>query len=116
MIHTAPDASYAKPIAELAKFEVQDLLKDVKAKIFAKSSFGIRSLKRIFKAMDANGNCKLECDDFRWGLLDFGIQVSPEEAQEILSHFDTDKNGSVDFNEFIGCLKGDLNERRLECV
>jgi len=97
MIHTAPDASYARPIAELAKFDVVDLIKDVKSKIFAKSSFGIRGLKRIFSAMDANENCKLECDDFRWGLMDFGIQVSPEEAQEILNHFDTDKNGVVDF-------------------
>ena len=105
LIHTAPDASYARPIAELAKFDVVDLIKDVKSKIFAKSHFGIRSLKRIFSAMDANGNCKLECDDFRWGLMDFGIQVSPEEAQEILNHFDTDKNGVVDFQEFIRCLK-----------
>ena len=105
MIHTAPDASYARPIAELAKFDVADLLKDIKAKIFQKSSFGIRSLQRIFRAMDQNGNCKLECDDFRWGLMDFGIQVTPEEAQEILNHFDTDKNGVVDFQEFLRCLK-----------
>ena len=105
MIHTAPDASYARPIAELAKFDVADLLKDIKAKIFQKSSFGIRSLNRIFKAMDANGNKKLECDDLRWGLMDFGIQCTPEEAQEILNHFDTDKNGVVDFQEFIRCLK-----------
>ena len=34
IIHTAPDASYARPIAELAKFDVADLLRDIKAKIF----------------------------------------------------------------------------------
>lgn len=33
-----------------------------------------------------------------------------------MNHFDSDKNGSVDFNEFLRSLKGDLNERRLECV
>jgi Ca2+-binding EF-hand superfamily protein len=42
--------------------------------------------------------------------------LSVEEAQEILNHFDSNKNGSVDFNEFIRTLKGELNERRIACV
>jgi len=116
MIQTAPDANFARPIADLAKFEIGDLIKDIKAKIFSRSSFGLRSLNRIFRKMDERGDRRLDVDDFRWGLLDFGIQVSPEEAQEVLNHFDSDKNGSVDFQEFLRSLKGDLNERRLECV
>jgi hypothetical protein len=108
-INTAPEASYARPIADLAKFEIGDLIKDVKAKIFARSSFGLRSLMRIFRKMDERGDHRLDVDDFRWGLLDFGIQVSVEEAQEILNHFDSDKNGSVDFNEFLRSLKVSYN-------
>jgi hypothetical protein len=30
--------------------------------------------------MDINGNAMLDVDDFRWGFLDFGIQVTKEEA------------------------------------
>jgi len=48
-------------------------LKDIKSKIFQRSGFGVRALDRIFKAMDADGSKTLDVDDFRWGLLDFGI-------------------------------------------
>jgi len=41
-LQTAPDASYARPIEDLAKFDVNDLIKDLKAKIFEKSCFGVR--------------------------------------------------------------------------
>ena len=101
----APNATYAAPIEELHKFNIEDLIAEVKAKLLDRSSGGIKGIARIFKAMDDTGDRKLDVDDFRWGLLDFGIQVSVEEAQEILNHFDTDKNGSVDFNEFLRTLK-----------
>lgn len=70
-----------------------------------RSAFGIRGLARIFKAMDENGNKKLECDDFRWGLMDYGVSVSKEEAAEILNHFDKNGDGKVDFDEFLGTLR-----------
>jgi len=56
MIQTAPDSSYARNIEDLSKFTIEDLIKEVKAKIFERSSFGIRALGRIFSAMDENGN------------------------------------------------------------
>ena len=70
-----------------------------------RSAFGIRGLARIFKAMDENGNKKLECDDFRWGLMDYGVSVTKEEATEILNHFDRNGDGRVDFDEFLVCLR-----------
>lgn len=114
---TAPDASYARAIEDLEKFEISDLITDIKRKILERSSFGIRGIARIFKAMDDNGNRNLDVDDFRWGLIDFGISVSKEEAAEILVHFDKDKNGSVNFDEFLRAVKGDtLNEKRAALV
>ena len=55
--------------------------------------------------MDENGNKGLDVDDFRWGLMDYGISITKEEAGEILTHFDTDKNGCVNFNEFLVTLR-----------
>lgn len=31
--------------------------------------------------MDENGSKTLDVDDFRWGLKDYGITISKEEAQ-----------------------------------
>lgn len=62
--------------------------------------------------MDEKGDGKLDVDDFRWGFIDFGIQMSKEESEEVLKAFDRDGNGQVDFNEFLVTLKGDLNAKR----
>ena len=67
---------------------------------------------RIFKVMDNNKNGLLDVDDFRWGLMDYGITLSKEEAVQVLKHFDRDGNGSVDFNEFIRIIRGELNASR----
>ena len=55
--------------------------------------------------MDNNGNRLLDVDDFRWGLKDYGITISKDEADQVLKYFDRDGNGQVDFNEFLRALK-----------
>jgi len=60
------------------------LIADIKTKILERSNNGISGLSRIFKAMDENGNKGLDVDDFRWGLKDFGIQITKDEAEQIL--------------------------------
>lgn len=102
---TAPAASYAVPIEELNKFTIDDLIKEIKSKIVERSANGIRGIARIFKAMDENGSRTLDVDDFRWGLKDYGVTISKEEAQQVLDHFDRDRNGQVDFNEFLRAIK-----------
>ena len=76
----APDASFSQAIEELDKFTIDDLVKEIKAKIVSRSANGIRGIARIFKMMDDKGDRKLDVDDFRWGLIDFGINVSKGEA------------------------------------
>jgi len=46
-------------------------MKDIRAKVHEKSCMGMRALAAIFQAMTADS--RVECEDFRWGLLDFGI-------------------------------------------
>ena len=104
-IQHATDTSYSREIADLQKFDVNDLIKDIKNKILVRSAFGIRGIARIFKAMDENGNRMLEGDDFRWGLMDYGVSVSKEESAEILNHFDKNGDGRVNFDEFLVTLR-----------
>lgn len=65
------------------------------------SEAGVTTLEAIFSAMDQKGDQKLDVDDFRWGLMDFGIQLSKDEATQLLEKFDIDKNGTVNYKEFI---------------
>ena len=77
---TSPSPAYAQPIEALNSFTIDDLIREVKAKIIERSANGIRGIAKIFKAMDENGNHMLDVDDFRWGLKDYGITLSKEEA------------------------------------
>lgn len=53
---TAPNESYNQPMEELQKFNIDDLIEEIKAKLLQRSSGGIKGIARIFKAMDDNGN------------------------------------------------------------
>jgi len=56
MFMTASDPSFAKPIEELHKFTIEDLIAEIKNKVLERSAGGIKGISRIFKAMDDNGN------------------------------------------------------------
>lgn len=102
---------------QLNKFTIQDLIREIKAKIYERSaSGGLRGLSKIFKTMDNNNNGKLDLDDFRWGLMDFGLQLTKDEATKVLDHFDRDGNGQVDFNEFLTTIRGSLPDSRKKVV
>ena len=78
-------------------------MKDLKSKIAMRSLYGLKALTRIFKAMDTKGDKMLDVDDFRWGLMDFGIQISKDEGLELLNNFSKDAsaiNFEVFLNEF----------------
>lgn len=116
MVCTAPDPSYSVPIDGDEEYTFEDLLKDIKNRLLERSSFGIRGLGRIFRIMDDNGNHQLDVDDFRWGLIDFGISITKDEAEQIMKYMDRDGNGTVDFDEFMRFLRGDLNEFRKSLI
>jgi hypothetical protein len=102
---TAPSESFAAPIEILKRFDIKDLLKELQSKILDRSSAGIKNLTKIFKAMDRNGSGNLDVEDFRWGFIDLGFNLTQEEAKQLLEHFDKDKNGSVNFVEFLQAIK-----------
>lgn len=112
----APNESFSAPLEELQKFNIEDLMAEVKAKLLQRSSGGIKGIGRIFRAMDDNGNHQLDVDDFRWGFIDYGFNLTKEEAQQLLDHFDRDKNGTVSYDEFLRAIKGDINDERKKWI
>ena len=55
--------------------------------------------------MDPNCSKNIDVDDFRWGMMDLGVQISKDEAAEMLSSFDKDKCGMVHYEDFICAFK-----------
>ncbi len=55
--------------------------------------------------MDDDGNKKLDFEEFKKGLHDYGVEVSDEDAKGMFHAFDKDGNGSIDFTEFLENLR-----------
>jgi hypothetical protein len=70
-----------------------------------RGSSGIKGLGRVFRIMDDDGNRKLDFNEFKKGIHDYGLNLEPEEIRELFNHFDTDKSGSLDFDEFLKALR-----------
>ena len=81
-----------------------------------RSGNGIRGLRVMFKIMDNNGSGSLDPVEFKYGLRDFGIEISENEITALLKHFDTNRDGKLSFDEFLRAIQSDLNQRRVDMV
>jgi Ca2+-binding EF-hand superfamily protein len=66
--------------------------------------------------MDNSKNRKLDRNEFMWGLKENGHILSSSEYERLFKFFDKNNDGTVDYDEFLRGLRGDLNDRRRELV
>ena len=78
------------------------VLEKVRAQIKARGAKTIRGLGRTFRNFDSfDGNHKIDQEEFWSGLCEIQIRISKQEAQQLMSLFDTDGDGYVNFDEFL---------------
>ena len=77
---------------------------------------GIHTLQRVMAVMDSSGDKMLSREELHFGLRDYGIVLSQGDARAVFDVFDRDGSGTVDFDEFLFALRGDLSARRLGLV
>lgn len=81
-----------------------------------RSANGLRGLRSMFKAMDRNRNHSVDPVEFKYMMRDYGLGLSEIEVNQIVKHFDTNKDGKLSFDEFLRAIRGELNERRAALV
>lgn len=99
---TAPNAGCMASIEDLQKFNVDELIADIYRYIKEKSS--AEAFENCFKAMDNGSNC-VDADDFRWGLIDLGYSLSKSEADHVVNYFDSEGNGTLNYQHVLAKLK-----------
>ena len=72
----------------------------------ARGSKTIRGLGRTFKQYDNDGNRKIEAQEFFVGLNESGCTLTKHETNALLAHFDTDQDGTINFDEFLTGIRG----------
>ena len=74
----------------------------MRAQIKARGAKTIRGLGRTFRNFDSfDGNHKIDKEEFYSGLCEIQISVTKAEAMDLMSLFDTDGDGYVNFDEFL---------------
>nr|XP_039259051.1 calcyphosin-like protein isoform X2 [Styela clava] len=82
----------------------------------SRGSSGIKGLGRTFRIMDDDGNKKIDFKEFKKGLRDYGVDIEPEEVQEMYNAFDRDGSGSIDFDEFLVSLRPPISKARKNLI
>ncbi len=77
---------------------------------------GIRSIGRMLRAMDDNGDGQLQQLELKLGLEDFGLTFTVDEFQELFKYLDRDGSGSVDARELFLALKPPMADTRTAIV
>ncbi|CAD8135108.1 unnamed protein product [Paramecium octaurelia] len=93
------------------------LLKRVRDALNARGTKTIRSLGICFRCLDSyDGNRKLDKNELKVGLAENGVQLSWNEIDILFAAMDRDRSGTIDFDEFLVAIRGQLNPTRKAIV
>jgi len=112
-IELATDPAAATPMEAAPRYDGAQMIQDIKNTLKSRGAMAIRGIGRVFRILDDNRNRQLDNNELMWGLKDFDIHLSEEQVAILIKHFDSDNSGSVNFDEFLRALRGDLSQSRI---
>ena len=93
------------------------ILDKMRAQLTARGAQTIRGLGRTFRHFDSmDGNRQCDANEFFTGLQDIGCNISKAECECLMNLLDTDKSGTINFDEFLIGVRGRLNDKRQAMV
>jgi len=92
------------------------LIKIFRDKIKARGARGIVGIQRLFKIMDDDNSRTLSEAEFAKACRDFKTGISEENIPTLFSAFDTNRDGTLNIDEFLMAIRGELNDSRLKLV
>mmetsp|Transcript_15904 Transcript_15904/g.20635 ORF Transcript_15904/g.20635 Transcript_15904/m.20635 type:complete len:1035 (+) Transcript_15904:85-3189(+) len=78
--------------------------------------FGIECLKNQLHVMDEDRSLTLDEKELKDGLFSIGIYLNIREIEELFAEFDFDKSGSIEYEEFMEGIKGDVSMFRKKLI
>ena len=81
----------------------------------AETRSGRLDYRSVFEELDENDSGEVSKREFREVLEDMGLELTAEEVRQILRRFDRDKNGMLDYREFVAvCVPSPEENYRTE--
>ena len=85
------------------------LLKLFRDKLRGRGPRGMVGLQRIFKMMDDDNNGSLSLREFSKACKDFKVGISEENVPILFDLFDENKDGTLDYDEFLYTVRGEIS-------
>ncbi|KAL4435085.1 hypothetical protein ABPG74_003578 [Tetrahymena malaccensis] len=97
--------------------DLQNLINRVRSALLSRNQNTIRGLARAFRQLDSyDRNNKVDRDEFFIVLKENGVSLTKQEQYVLHQCFDRNNEGTVDFDEFLCVIRGELNEQRKAAV
>lgn len=94
----------------------EDLLQRLRDKLKSRGARGIIGLAKQFRIMDDNHSLSLDKFEFSKAMSDYMLGFSEGEIQTLFSHFDVDRSGLIEYDEFLRAIRGPMNAARKAIV
>ena len=96
--------------------DVRQLVSIFRERIKGRGARGMVGIQRLFKIMDDDGSRSLSEAEFTKACQNFKIGISEENIPFLFRAFDTNRDGTMNIDEFLMAIRGDLNDKRLGLV
>lgn len=84
--------------------------------MLARGARGIFSLGRLFRIIDDNNSRSIDLSEFSKVCSEYRLGFGPQDVKNLFNAFDLNKNGEVDYDEFLRGVRGEMNEARKKLV
>jgi len=85
-------------------------------KIKARGARGIIGLQKLFAIMDDDFSKSISLPEFAKACKDFKVGISDENVPILFEVFDTNRDGTLNIDEFLMAIRGELNDYRRSLV
>lgn len=96
--------------------DVNKLVGIFRDRIKARGARGIVGIQRLFKIMDDDGSKTLSEYEFGKACQNFKIGISDENIPILFNAFDHNRDGTLNIDEFLMAIRGELNQNRQALV
>ena len=95
---------------------LNEIIEKLRNIISKRGSRGIMSIRREFMIADSENNKRIDINAFKKFCKDYRINLDENEINMIFAELDENKDGTLNYQEFIKGIIGDMNERRKKIV